>query len=348
MEETPQPKAPILEVAWNRYAQYDLAANKKKRVQYTMHKWVATLGILATLFAILSSVYPQSLPAWGRTTVGVVLILLPILASSMAAFVNRFYPGSDWLVLRAGAEQVMKEIYQYRTILQTTDRRRRHWLDNRLREIQHEVFNGLNGELIFDAYNGKLPPPHKDGSERKDGGFSDLKEDEYYALRLCDQRDWHLKRVNSSHRERVRLQIWILLVGGAGTFLAAMGGSFSLWVALATSIATALIGWQEIKNLDMAVRNYSKVVHDLTAVSDRWNQLSDTERTRKEYYRMVKDTETVLWNQNREYLKSMKDAFESARMEEEDIVNQTLDGTAPTPATTSSPASPAPAEGGAG
>ncbi len=314
----------ILDVAWQRFAQYDAASLKKNHTQYRLRKWVAALGILATLFAILSSVFPAAEPAWRALGIKIILIILPIMASIMAAFINKFYSATDWLVLRAGAEQTLKEIYQYRTILQKTDRERRKWLEERLREIQTQVFTGLNGELTLDPYNGPIPPTYEDGSPRAYSPFDDLDASEYYEHRLREQLDWHVGKLNKIQKERIRLQVLILLAGGVGSFLAAMGGALSLWVALATAVTTAMLGWQEIRNLDMTVRNYSKVIIDLTAISDHWNRLEENEKTEKEYYRMVRDTETVLWTQNTEYVKSMQEAFQSARLEEEDLINDTV------------------------
>lgn len=324
MEETPQTKASILEVAWNRYGQYNSAALRRKDSQQKLRWMVALLSVLATLIAIISSLYPEPEPAWRAILIKVTLISIPIISTTVAAFANKFYRGTDWLVLRAGAEQIMKEIYQYRTILQKTDKKRRSWLENRLREIQLQVYTGLNGEMVLPPYTGKLPPPYASGDPRRDPGFEDLTAEKYYELRLRDQLQWHVGRVNRLQSQRVRMQVLILLSGAVGAFLAAMGGVFGLWVAFATSLTTALVSWQEFRNLDMNVRNYSKVVVNLSAVSDRWNHLDDDERTKKEFYRMVKETETVLWNQNLEYVKSMQEAFENSKMEEEDFVKQTL------------------------
>ena len=323
MEEI-KPVPSILEVAWKRFAQYNNASNARKRSQFSLRRWVAIIGVLATLVAIISALFPESDPLWRAQTIKITLILLPILGSVLAAFANKFSRGTDWLVLRAGAEQVLKEIYQYRTILQKTDRRRRAWLEKRLTEIQSQVYTGLNGEMVLEPYTGTVPPPYSNGAQRIDPGLDDLDAAEYFNYRVSDQLNWHVSRVNRQQRDRVTLQIVILASGAFGAFLAAMGGVFGLWVALATAVTTALVGWQELRNLDMTIRNYSKVIIDLTSVSDHWNHLDDNERTKKEFYRMVKGTETILWNQNMEYVKLMQEAFENAKMEEEDFVQQTL------------------------
>ena len=53
-----------------------------------------------------------------------------------------------------------------------------------------------------------------------------------------------------------------------GSFLAAMGGALSLWVAVTAAIASAYIGWSELRNLDDTLKNYSKVVLELMFLND--------------------------------------------------------------------------------
>ena len=47
-------RAPILELAWQNHADLDLAADKRTKGFYDLRKSIAWLGILATVFAILS------------------------------------------------------------------------------------------------------------------------------------------------------------------------------------------------------------------------------------------------------------------------------------------------------
>jgi hypothetical protein len=323
MDSTPENKQGILEVAWKLYAQFDAASNKRARIKDRLNIWIAIIGLLATLFAILSSIYPHTYPPIGAIVINILLIILPILASILAAFTNKFFPGGRRLILRAGAEMVQKEIFQYRTILQKTAKRR-HWLENRLREIQIQVYNGLNGEMILEPYAAKLPPGYDGSDSRSDPGFNDLTVEEYFNFRVKDQLDWHVKKVNRIERQRIFLQALILLSGGVGAFLAAMGGSFSIWVAFATALTTALLGRQEILNLDKTVRNYSKVILELTTISNHWNNLEKRERSTKEFFRIVQATETLLWSQNVDYIRSMQEVLESSKSDEADLINKTI------------------------
>jgi prophage DNA circulation protein len=132
-----------------------------------------------------------------------------------------------------------------------------------------------------------------------------------------DQLNWHVRQVNKANTERTRLYWFILIAGGLGSVLAALGGTFSLWVALTASLTSALIGWQQLRDRDTIVRNYSKVVMELTILSEHWNNLEPEERTDAEFFNMVNSTEDILWSQNVEYIKAMQEALTDASLEKE-------------------------------
>jgi hypothetical protein len=316
METQEQQPIPILEIAWTRFAQFDAAAIKRGKSNLQMRRWIVVLGVLATLFAILTEAYSEFFGALGGFILKFLLVLTPVLASGLAAFASRSYSGGDWLVKRAGAEEIRKEIYMFRTVLQKTPSRRT-WLERQLAEIQRQVYRGLGGELTMPAYEGQLPPDYFPDDPNSDPGFNDLTGEEYFRYRLAHQLGYHTNRVNRYQAERTRLQIFIILSGAAGAVLAALGGPFSLWVALTASLTAAFIGWQELRNLDSIIRNYSKVIMELNIIFDHWSNLEPEERTSSEFYKMVNSTEEILWSQNVEYIKSMQEALKDSSLEEE-------------------------------
>jgi len=85
-----------------------------------------------------------------------------------------------------------------------------------------------------------------------------------------------------------------------------------------------LVGWQELRNLDAIIKNYSKVQLELLVIYDHWNNLTPAERTDGEFYKMVRSTEDLLWSQNVEYIKSMQEALKSVDEEEAELVNQLI------------------------
>lgn len=320
MDTQPQQPTPILEIAWTRFAQLDAISSKRTKTYLRMRRLIATLGVLATLFALLSQAIPMESGLVGLIVRGL-LILLPVLASGFAAYTSSFYSNGDWLVSRAGAEEIQKEIYAYRTILKDSPNRRA-WLEKRLVEIQRSVYRGMNGELTMEAYTGQLPPHYNPEDPSSDWGFHDITGDEYFRYRLEQQLNWHSDKVVKRQAERKRLQALILISGGVGVFMAAI---LPLWVALSASFTAAFIGWQELRNLDAVVRNYSKVRMELGILYDHWKSLDESEKTQTEFFKMVKSSENILWSQNVEYIKSMQEALKESDLEEEaSLINRVI------------------------
>jgi len=326
METQPQQVTPILEVAWTRFAQLDAMSLERSKTHLRLRKWVAALGILTTLFAILSQLFAESLSPLLGWILRFIFILTPIAASILAAYVSQFYSTGDWLVTRAGAEEILKEIYAYRTILQKTPTRRT-WLEGRLGEIQRSVFRGMNGEMILKPYKGPLPPSPRFDPKYPDNdpGFNDLTGDEYFRYRLENQLSWHVRQINKRQKERAALKLYILIAGGLGALFAALGQPLTMWVALAAAFSAAFIGWQELRSLDSVVRNYSKVVLELNILFDHWKNLEGEERNQSEFYKTVRSTEDILWGQNVEYIKAMQEALRDSDLEEEaSLVNRVI------------------------
>jgi hypothetical protein len=328
METETTKNTPILELAWQRHAEMDLAADKRSKGFYKIRKWIAGLGILATLFAILTQQLapessPISLEAW---VLKIYFVAIPIVASMFAAFATKFYSNGDWWVYRAGAEEIKKEIYIYRSIL-PKDKSRRAYLEKRLGEIQRKVFRNLGGEFSFEGYQGPLPKNYKKQKPDSDPGFHDLTGDDYIKYRVKHQLDWHNGKIIQRKREGRRMTIAILVVGGLGALLAALGGFLAIWVAITASVTAALLGWQELKKVDETIKNYSKVVLELTILSDHWQNLEANEPKLKaqEFEKMVLGCERVLWTQNREFIRSMQEALREADLEKDAaFINQVI------------------------
>lgn len=319
-QQSPQP-TPILEIAWTRFAQLDAISSRRSKRHLSMRRLIATLGVLATLFAILSQSFPMDTAGIVGVIIRGFLIILPILASGIAAFTSTEYSNGDWLISRAGAEEILKEIYSYRTILKDSPTRRA-WLEKRLVEIQRSVYRGMNGELTMEAYTGQLPPHYYPEDPNSDWGFNDITGDDYFRYRLEQQLSWHENKVVTRKYERRRLRAFILITGGVGVFLAVV---LPIWVALTASLTAALIGWQELRSLDTVIRNYSKVRMELGIIRDHWKNLQDEEKTQSEFFNMVRSTEDILWSQNVEYIKAMQEALKESDLEEEaSLINRVI------------------------
>jgi hypothetical protein len=322
--ETEAPKtAPILEIAWTRYAQLNVSSIRRTTAYRRLRIWIAALSVLATLFSVLVTAFYSGETGVLGLIVKNLFVLTPIVASLLAAFGTRTFANGDWLITRAAAEEYLKEIYFFRTVL-AGNKKRRDYLEKRINEIQRQLYRGLGGEFAFRPYNGPIPP-YYNPEWGNDPGFNDLTGEEYFKYRLEDQLRWHIKEVNEYKRERGILTFLVLAFGGLGTYIAAQGGQWSLWVALSASVTAALVGWQQLRNLDSVIKNYSKVVLELTSLYDHWNNLEPEERTNAEFFKMVRGCEDVLWAQNTEYIKTMQEALKESDLEKEaSLVNKVI------------------------
>jgi hypothetical protein len=114
------------------------------------------------------------------------------------------------------------------------------------------------------------------------------------------------------------MNIAILVVGGLGSLLAALGGFLAIWVAFTALINATLLGWQQLRKVDETIKNYSKVVLDLTLLYDWWQNLEPEERTERSLNKLVMECEKVLSAQNIEYTRLLHEVTTNVDIEEED------------------------------
>ncbi|MBE7556216.1 MAG: DUF4231 domain-containing protein [Anaerolineales bacterium] len=311
-----------LQNAWSRYAEFDTSAQAASKHHLTLRRAVLILAVIATLLAILTQLYGSPETMLGQA-LKIGLILVPIISSVILAFANKMQQGERWLAFRTGAEEIKKEIYFYRTLLQQQDERDQ-WLTERVAAIQRQVFEGVGGGLVLKPYTGVIPPYYSPGDPDSDPGFSNLLAEEYIHFRLDNQLNYHANKIVQLQTDRTRLQIAIFIFGGLGTFLAALGGSFSIWVALTTSIAAAFTAWLELRRLDSTINNYSQLTLELKIIRDHWFSLTPSQRTSDEFFKMVTATERVLWSQHNQYISEMRQAVADLKGKEGDLIAKAM------------------------
>ena len=315
---------PLLETAWRRYAVLDANAASVQKQYMRMRRFMASLGVLAVLFAILVDNYTDQVSPIVGIILKVLLILTPIVISVVAAFSNKFQQGQKYLSYRAAAEGILKEIYTYRTANKSAPNRDT-LLSNRLAAIQRDLFRGAGGELVLTEFKGDVPPYYYPDDEKSDPGFTDLTGEEYLGYRLEDQLNWHTKENLKMQRDRKRIQWAILAFGGIGALLAALGGNLAVWVAFTAATASALIGWEELRGLDMRVGNYSQVILELSIIRDWWLALRDARPSANDAAQLTIKTEKVLYDQNLEWVSAMRKALADAEGDEAELVEHILE-----------------------
>ena len=328
-DHAPEGQSDVLRSAWKRHTELDLQSLKLSKQSTQLRKWIAILGVVATFLAIVTNEYSDNVQPWSAQIMRIALISVPIIISVLAAYTNKFFGGANWLVMRAGAEEIKKEIYLYRTVLRNHSERDR-WLSRRLTTIQRRTYKSMGGELIIDPYEGKLPMYFNPDDPNSDPGFNDLTGDEYMRYRVIDQRDWHRRRIVKLKRERIRIQMIILVMGGIGAFLAAIplewtpGWGLAGWVAFTAAIASAFTGWEQLRGLDKTITIYSRVILELTIIRDEWEAISPHQRTETDFVNMVREAENVMWAQNMQYISTMQEAVTAGQGDEAELVENML------------------------
>lgn len=300
---------PTLHHAWEEFARLDLNAGRQQRSFRRLQLLILALGVLGTALALTHTQVGDGSAAADVLRYGVIVV--PIAVAALLAAANRFNPGNRWVLLRASAEAIKREIFKYRTQgdrygrgvdAQTPEAA----LAVRVAAIRQELLQTEVNLAGLLPYRGPLPPPF--ATDRLDDGFSALTGRQYLAVRLNDQLGFFERSAARLDRQLRRLQWGAYILGGTGTLLAAIG--FELWVALTTAVVTALttfLGYQQIEN---TLTKYNQTAAGLAGVRDWWTALPPTARSHEDNVdRLVENTETILAGEQAGWVQHMSEAF---------------------------------------
>jgi hypothetical protein len=307
----------ILEIAWRRYAQLSRRASALEKERGRGGLWIAILGLLLVSLAIVFDLYTDSMPDLAALVVKGLFIVTPILLAIFAVYSRKPKHELEREAVCGGVEEVLKNIYFYRSVLQHTSQRR-HWLGGRLVAVQRQISEAIGRELTLEPYEGEIRPNSLLGVEG-DLGITDLSGEEYVHFRLEGQLAQSIHRSTQIQGKRSRWIFVILLVGGTGALLAAFGGDMTVWAGLVASAIIAQYGWNELRKIGEAQRIENKTVNELMSIYDRWNEHSELDRSPKTYYQLVQATEQILWNRQYGYIQKVQQSL--LAQEGEQLVN---------------------------
>jgi len=343
--------SPVLESAWQRYAELDANATQATKQRTYLRQGAIALAMLAVLLAVFTNTYSVILPPVTNLTLGIaeilrtVLILLLIINFIILALAIRFQQHTSPQELRAAAEEVKKEIYLYRTILQWHDDCDQ-WLNRRITDIQRHLADSFGSEITLKPYHGQIPPHYNPDDPQSDPGFTRLMPDDYLRYRLENQLNYFSGQIAQPQKSKFYLHIGLFVTGGLSVLLAAVPGTdYSAWVAVAVFAAAALINWLEPRELDAAISSYNQLIFSLNIIKDRWFSLSKEEQTSEEFFKLVTTTEQVIWSQYNKHASEMWRAVDNLNGQNNDALDEVM-MLAPTASLNGSKSSqhPAPAE----
>ncbi len=331
----------VLADAWCRYDDLDVAAVEKQKQFQRLQRWILRLAVLAALLAVLisQSALPVGFRSWLSSTflipkwngygiLHIFMVLVPIAISILSGFSSRFREGNKWILYRAAAEATKREIFRYRmrsgaySAVQCGKLSAQSKLSAKLTDItsnltQSEVNKSslpLRPDEKYEKTNKKKKPKEptqaeieaaKTCSQRYASEVKLLTAEEYLVNRIDNQIKYLVNKVATLYKQLKFLERWVLLVGGAGTFLAAI--RMDVWVALTTAIATAVTTKLQTDQVDNSIVQYNIALTNLRNIESWWKGLSPWEKTRRRNIDLLVDqTETTLERETAGWIQQMQ------------------------------------------
>jgi hypothetical protein len=284
---------------------------------------------------------------------GFLVILAPISVSILLAGTVKFGRGVNWILLRASAEVIKQEIYRYRTQVG-------NYSNPKMRDLNFaQEIQAINERLMktqvnqaglawnepnvnkcqswlkkrIDKFWSKFLPRQSQKKQENQSAVSDAKPDPYSSLtaqqyineRLIEQLKWYRKKTLDLDKKWQLWQWWIYLLGGVGTFLAAM--KFDVWIAVTNAIAASILSFLEFRRLDSTLIGYNQTATNLENILWWWYALTDEARTEpKNIEKLVESSERVIRSETTGWVQEMKDAMADLyKMDEDRLAKEAED-----------------------
>lgn len=330
----------VLMQAWEVFADYDLNANIQQKRFSNLQLAILLVGVAGTALAISQQVFgpkdadgnllPAPLPDrpfehlrplgwWGLHQV---LIIIPILLTVLVMAASRFKQGNKWLLLRAGAESIKREIYRYRARASYYEEdpeqiSPEQQLTKKIEDITRRTMRTeVNTSALVPYNKGDGFPPYMYAAKGGDDGFSYLTPDRYVEVRLGDQLNYYKKTALKLERKLKALYWLTFIIGGVGTYLAAT--SRQVWIALTTAVVTALGTYLGYRQTESSLTKYNQTRTNLENVKAWWIGLSAEEQSMQQNINsLVKHTEQVLESELDGWVQQMQNALAELRKAQE-------------------------------
>jgi len=308
---------PTLKIAWERFALYDTNAIRQQKKFSILQKSILALGVVATLLVLsLTQLTSMKIIDPGSLQDNIfrnIIILVPITISILVAASNKFKEGNKWILLRASAESIKRAIFCYRTHIEAKpDVNNKKMspeakLASDMESVSRQVMQTDVNLSALQSYDGPIPPKMY-GAAENDDGFSSLAPEDYIEIRLGDQLNFYQLKTNQKEKQLKFWQWSIYILGGVGTFLAAI--KFELWIALTTALVGAIIAFLEYQQVEYSLTKYNQAATDLINIKGWWTALSEDEKEKTENInKLVIHTEKVLKNELVGWIQQMENVL---------------------------------------
>ncbi|MGI4864439.1 MAG: SLATT domain-containing protein [Janthinobacterium lividum] len=309
--------------AWETFAEYDHNANLQQRRFDRLQQALIWLGLVGAGLAIVQQLYAPKVPGtadlrpvaelWAAGTrqwwlLHHLLLLIPIALTVLVTAASRFKQGTKWLLLRGGAEAIKREIFRYRTRTSYYQAEAETLLTRRVEEITRRTMRTEVNTASLVPYDKNRGFPPTAGGADGDDGLSWLPASRYVTVRLDDQLTYYRRKAVKLETQ-LRLLSWLtFIVGGVGTYLAAVGQQ--VWIALTTAGVAALGSYLGYRQTESTLTKYNQSATDLANVRSWWNALApDDQLLQVNIDLLVSHTEQVLQSNLDGWVQHMQNAL---------------------------------------
>lgn len=269
-----------LQAAWMRFLDFDRASIRQKRQQYRIRVPIILLMFLASVLAVAIT-YSDTVKVIDDLH-GVLrgaLILVPLAAAGLLAYAYQFSPSLSWITYRLGAEEIRQQIYLYRMqagpyTSKDLEGQQRLLLDQ-VQDASAHVHE-IGAPVPYLQLNFTTEPVKAPTDSPEDDGYSALSGDNYVRLRVIPQTEWYLRALRDNYTKLRRWRIAILVVAGASSALAALGGE--PWVAVTTALGMAFSQYIDLRMYGHTYANYHHTAGRLIDEVSEWQILPGAKR----------------------------------------------------------------------
>ena len=270
----------VLVQAWETFADYDLNANLQQKRSDMLQLSIIVLGVIGTALAISKKLISDDDTHFPGKLITHILIVIPILLTLLITASNRFKQGNKWLLLRAAAESIKRQIYRYRTSVMNDQATAQQQLAQKIEEITRRTMTTEVNTTSLKSYDrSKGFPPYMYAAKGGDDGFSNLTPERYVEVRLGDQLNYFRKKTLKLEKTLKSLSWSIFLIGGVGTYLAAIDQQ--VWIALTTAFATAIGTYLGYRQTENTLTKYNQTATNLGNLKAWWNALSAEDQSKQ-------------------------------------------------------------------
>ncbi|MFP2905206.1 DUF4231 domain-containing protein [Pyxidicoccus sp. 3LFB2] len=306
----------VLMLSWERFAYYDSNARRQQSDFRRIQASILLLGLISTAMALLRvHLVAEGVLREGQRVTTFLQYCVVVLAAAMAALVaaaTRFKSGNKWLLLRAHAESIKRELFRYRCHLSS----QRHPLQaraaceqhlaSRMKVISARLMQSEANASSLRSFRGTVPPPG--ALAPGDDGLGPLSPGQYLRFRLEDQLRFYRRKIDLLDRQFLLAQWLIVLAGAAGSVLAAL--RWDLWVPLTTALVMAITSYLTYQQAEGRLLQCHRAATDLDDIKAWWSALSvDEQGEPRNFDTLVDSTELVLQSELTGWLQEMRDAL---------------------------------------